>query len=118
MLPQWSLMAHTIHSDSSFANAIGYLELSDNLSIYHTFKLTEEQTQYLDHFEKMLITPILRRLSILREEPPKYVSQTQTLWNLSSFDISDFYIVYGRDLPPPISDPFIRKYNEFVKLYN
>jgi hypothetical protein len=116
----------------SFANAVGFLELSDNCFSISTIPdiktnihsntdfltdipLTQEQQIYLEHFENMLITPILRRLSILRKELPK--SRSQTFLEVPSFDISDFYMTYGRDLPPPISNSFFYQYQKLLKTF-
>lgn len=79
----------------------------------HTLQsLTQEQQQYLDNFEKMLIQPLQRRILIL-ESSDTSLPQSK-LWDFSTFTFSDFYTTYGRDLPPPHSHRMIHEFQKRI----
>jgi hypothetical protein len=85
-------------------------EWIESIPIHERQPLTQEQQEYLTHFERMLIDPLQRRIQILEKTTDNHTP----LWDFSTFTFSDFYSTYGRDLPPPHSHLMIREFQKRI----
>jgi hypothetical protein len=97
-------------STNSNSNKNSINEWIESIPIQERQPLTQEQQEYLTHFERMLIDPLQRRIQILEK-----TTETHTpLWDFTTFTFSDFYSTYGRDLPPPHNHLMIREFQKRI----